>query len=238
MKKLLLYFFIFSGLIASAQKADQLAQNYLDAIGGKKLDQVKSISQKGTMSMNGVDFPMEAYQNINGQMYSKINMMGSDIVAAAFDGQKGYVFDNATFGYKDIPDSLTDAFRQKAKNIFGYFYQYKKNGTTLKYVGQDTFKGKTVEVVEMHLATPGQEGIQDLTVYFDPETHYIAAIKVEKDGHKVLTIPAKYKGFDGVYFPMEMQTEIDGTPMMTIKFEEIKINPPAPDPAIFTKPKQ
>ncbi len=236
MKKLFLLALMISLTGLQAQKADEIAQKYIEKIGGEKLKQVHSILQKGTMTVNGMDFPMENYKSDSGKMFIKLNMMGQDIVALAFDGQKGYKFDN--FAYTDIPDSLAARFKEKAQNLFGYFYNYKAHGRHLKYLGQQKMDSIQAETLQMTFDQPIEGGVKDFVAYFNPKTGLLMAIKVVKDGHIVITKPTDYKTFDGVLLPTKIINEVDGNTVQTMTFDTVKINPPEPDPAIFIKPKQ
>ena len=238
MKKLLLLALMISVSNLWAQTADQIVQNYIQKIGGQKLDQVHSLIQKGTMNINGMDFPTESYQDTSGKIYSKLNMMGQDIVAIAFDGNKGYKFNGGTFGYEDIPDSLTTQIKQKAQNMFGFFYKYKEHGRQIKYLGKQKFDDIQTDAIQMTFNKPLEGGIKDIIAYFNPETGLIMGIKVVKDGHIIITRPDNYKAFDGILIPTKLVNEMDGNVFQTIKIETVQINPPAPDPAIFEKPKQ
>jgi len=238
MTKKLLFLFVFISLNTWGQTAEQIVDKYLDKIGGKKLETVHAILQKGEMVTNGMSIPMTNYQDTSGRMYSKLNLMGNEIIAVAFDGEKGYVFDNASFGYRDIPDSLTHNFKEKAKNIFGNFYKYKQAGQKVKYLGKQKFEDATYDAVLLTFSKPLEGKIKDLIAYFDPDTSLLKAIKIVADGQIVITKPVNYKSFDGILFPEELITEVDGNNVMTMKFNEIQINPPAPDSKIFIKPEQ
>jgi len=237
MKKLFILF-LFISVTSWAQNAEQVIQNYFKVLGGEKLQNVQSIKQIGVMQSGGVDIPIESYQNKNGQMFSKLTMMGSPIIAVAFDGKKGFVFDNTTWGYKDIPDSLASDFRDKAKNMFGYFYNYKEKGHKVKYLGKQKYNGQTYDKVELILAKPVDGGVKNIIAYFNPETHLLDLVEVKKDGHLVITETKDFKNFDGIKFPTKIVTKVDGVPAMTLNSKEIKINPPKPDTSIFMKPKQ
>jgi len=237
MKKLLILF-LFISATSWAQNADKIIQDYYKAIGGKKLQNVQAVMQKGVMQSGGVDIPIESYQNKDGQMYSKLNMMGSDIIAVAFDGKKGFTFDNMTFGYKDIPDSLASNFRDKAKNMFGFFYNYKQKGHKIKYLGKQNKNGQTYNKVELILAKPVDGGIKSLVAYFNTQTHFLDLIEVKKDGNLVITETKDFKDFDGIKFPTKIVTKVGENVMVTLNLTEVKINPPKPDPSVFTKPKQ
>jgi len=237
MNKILSFILLFIATSVGAQSAEQIIDQYFKAMGGKNIEKVKAISQKGFMSSNGMEFPMENYQDLDGRLVTKMNLMGTDIVAVAFDGKKGYVFDQMTFGYKDIPDSLANNYREKAQNIFGYFYQYKQKGHKAKYLGKQTIQDKTYDKVQLLFSKP-MEGLNDVIAYFDPETHLLSMVEVKKDKYTILTKPKNYKKVDGVTFPFALDIEVDGKVMSNLKFDEIKVNPPQPDKSIFTKPKQ
>jgi len=231
---LLTFFFILTG---TAQKADQVIDNYLKALGGKeKLASVKAVQKKDVMTMQGMDFPMENYQDTTGRMYSTMEMGGQKVILVAFDGKKGYMFDNRTYSYKDIPQDKAEQFKDKAKNIFGSFYEYKKQGNTAQYKGQKEMDGKKMEVVELHLKKPVEGGVQDLIAYFDADNHLLKVIEINNLGKKILTKINNYKDLEGVKFPLEIVTEVEGVPQMTLKTESLKINPPAPSKDKFVKP--
>ncbi len=238
MKKTFLLLSIIISSIVTAQTAEDIVKNYYKGIGGQQLEKVHAILQKGKMVSNGMEFPLESYQNTNGQMYTKMNLMGQDMTMVAFDGQKGYVFDNATFGYKDIPDSLANVFKNKAKNLFGYFYNYKKAGHKIKYLGKQKLEGKEYDKVQLNLSEPVEKGVENIFAYFNPETHLLSAVEIKNNGHIVITENGDYKTFDNIKLPTKIVTKVDGNPMVTMQINEVKINPPQPDKAIFIKPKQ
>ena len=237
MKKLLGLMGFFLMLTGTAQTADQVIDNYIKAIGGKeKVAAVKAVQKKDLMNMQGMDFPMENYQDTSGRMYSTMEMGGQKVILVAFDGKKGFMFDNRSFGYMDIPEDKAEQFKDKAKNIFGAFYEYKKQGNTVKYKGQKEINGKKMEVIEMHLKKPAEGGIQDLIAYFDTDNHLLKGIEINNLGKRILTRINDYKEFDGVKFPIEIVTEVDGVPQMTLKTESVTVNPPAPSKDKFIKP--
>ncbi len=237
MKKILSLMGLFFVMTGMAQTPDQIVNQYINALGGsEKLSSVKSIQKKDTMVANGMEFPMDTYQDKTGKIYSTMKMGDQEIILLAFDGEKGFMFDNMTYSYKDISPDQAASFKNKAKNMFGYFYEYKKAGHQLKYTGQQTKDGKKMDVVEMHLKEPVEGGIQDLTAYFDADSHLLNLIEVEKNGAKVITRIKGYKTFEGIKFPAEVVTEMNGTPIMTLKTGDVKINAPAPPADKFVKP--
>lgn len=236
MKKVFSILLFISAMLLSAQKPEQILDQHFRSL-GKNLDQVQSILQKGKMSMNGIDFPMENYQDTHGKIYSKINMMGNDITVMAFDGKKGYMFDNMSYSYIDIPDSLAQKFQTQAQHIFGEFYHYDKDKLQLKYLGLQKIDGQSYQVVQIHYKKPIETDIQDIILYFNPENHLLTFTRATTQGKIVEVKMDKYQNFDGYLFATQVSTKIDGQIITSINFDQIKINPPEPDPAIFIKPK-
>ncbi len=237
MKNIFSILSVFFLMAATAQTADQVVDQYIKAMGGaEKIAQIKSIQKKDTMTANGMNFPVETYQDTSGKIYSTMKMGGQNIILMAFDGQKGFVFDNQIYGYKDIPSDKVNEYKNKAKNMFGYFYRYKEAGHQLKYKGKQTKDGKNFEVIDLHLKEPIEGGVQDLTAYFDANTHLLSFIEVQKNGSTVITRIKGYKEFEGVKFPLEVVTEVNGMPLFILKTGDVKINAQAPSKEKFKKP--
>ncbi len=236
MRKLLILLLTLSITNVWSQKADNIIENYIQKLGGEKLDQVHSIFQKGSVNMNGMTFPMENYQSDSGVIYTKINMNGNDIITVAFDGKKGYRFNG--FGYEDIPDSLANQYQEKAKNLFGYFYKYKDTGKKVRYLGKEKFDDVEAESLQLTFDKPIEGGLNKLNAYFNPATGLLMGVKVKKDGHTVITKFSDFKEFDGISFMTKISIEVDGTVFQSFKTDSIKINPPAPDSKVFIKPKK
>ncbi len=239
MKKILnlaVFLFVLNGM---AQTAEQVVDNYIKALGGEKnLSEIKAIHKKDLLSTNGMEFPIDTYQDSSGKIYSTMKVGNNEIILVAFDGEKGFLYDNLTAGYKDIPADKKKEFKEKAQNLFGYFYQYKKAGHKLKYIGQKEMDGKKMEAVEMHLKEPVDGDIQDLTAYFDANSHLLKAIEINKSGQNILTKITDYKKFNDseVLFPVEIVTEVNGMPAMSLKTQSVEINPSAPSAEKFIKP--
>jgi len=235
MKKLFVTGLLLTSLFLLAQSPEKIVDDYFKSLGGD-LEKVHAILQKGKMKINGMEFPMENYQDTSGKIYSKINMMGKEITVVAFDGKNGYMFDDATFSYRDIPDSLKQDLREKARNIFGYLYNYKQNKTELKYLGLQKIDGKELQAVKARFAKPIEGKVQEMILYFNPDTHLIELMKVYAGDIIGYNKIPEYKNFDGYYFPAKIITEVDGVEVNNITFDQIIVNPPEPDPSVFIKP--
>ncbi len=237
MKNIFSILSVFFLMAVTAQTPDQIVEQYIKALGGEQnLSSIKSIQKIDTMSANGMDFPMKTYQDLTGKILSTMQMGGQEIILVAFDGQKGFMFDQATFGYKDIPDSLKTDYADKAKNFFGYFYKYKEKGYQLKYKGKKIMDGKEMEAIDLHMQKPAEGGIQDFVAYFDVKDHLLKIIEINKNNMTIFTKIDQYKKFGDVNFPTLVVTEVNGAPAMTLKTAEVSINVPAPSKEMFQKP--
>ncbi|GEM_PF-2229276 len=236
MKKVLVSFLVVLAISASAQQAEKIVDQHFEAIGGyKNLAKIKSIFQKGKMVVSGMEMPYESYQSVDGKMYVKMNMMGTDMIALAFDGKNGFKM-NRSMGYEDIADKDKESIMENAKNLFGALYQYKEKKHQLKYMKTEDVDGVTYDVVKVNTEKP-IKGIDEFIFFFNAKTHLMERFEADKDGMKVITKITEYKDVDGYKFPTHTLIEVKGMPgSQEVIFDEIKINPPAPDASVYKKP--
>jgi len=239
MKKTLLLFIAVISLNTYGQNVETIVNDYIKAIGGQaKLDKVKSISKKITMTTkaNGMVIMMESYQNVNGVIYSKMSMMGQDMVVVAFDGKNGYKL-NQSMGYEDIKDAEKSTFQNQAKEMFGDLINYKESGNTLTYTGTEKKDGVDYYTLKLVLKEP-KSGISEMKVFINTKTHLIYSMEMETQGMVITTKFVSYKEFGGIKFPEKTEVSTGSDLMQTIVLKDVTINPPAPDASVFVKPKE
>ena len=104
-----------------SQTAEEIANNYYQAIGGTKWEAVKSILMTANVDAGGMKIPLEIVQMNDGRMYTKINFQGQEIIQGAFDGKTSWSTnfmtqkaekstsddnENAMRASKEFPDAL------------------------------------------------------------------------------------------------------------------------------------
>jgi len=240
MKKILLLFVAILSVNTYAQDVNKIYNDYVDALGGKsKLAKVKSIQKKIVMSMpaQGMEVPMDTYQSIDGVIYTKMNMMGQEIIAVAFDGKKGFKM-NQQMAYEDITPEQAEKLTNEAKDIFGSVLRYKERGDQLTYIGKETLDGIEYDALKLNLKEPIEGSITEMKVLFNPKTHLFDHIIIDMGGTKLDTKVVSYVEVDGIKFIEKLEISMNGQVAQTMTMSDIVINPPAPDSSVFNKPKE
>ena len=186
--------------------AKQIIDNYITALGGKqKLESVKTLSMKNTISVMGMDMEGKTVKKDN-KFKSTQTMMGQEMVQM-FDGEKGYA---NQMGQKiDFPAD------QVAKL---------KESKIIDALGMDPAKIKTVEKKQIDGKDFYVLSSDDTKSYFDVKTGLLSKSENEKG---TMTIN-KYADVDGIKFVEEMSIDAAGQ-QITIKNSEIKVNQPVSD---------
>jgi len=234
MKKLFLLMMMLgvSAGILNAQKADKKADKvidqYLKAVGGKKLDKVDEVLQKMTFKANGQEMQTEILTSKKGRGYMKMNMGGMEFVIYAYKGDKGFMM-NQQMGYDEIPEEQLKELKEQKQSYLHGLDNYQ--AFDRKYLGTKTVDGKEYEVVE--LSKDGQTSL----MYFNPKNHLLEIIitKNPETGMETATYLLDYKDFDGVKFPTKMQIRQGDMVQQEITVDEVKLNPQV-DESVFEMP--
>jgi outer membrane lipoprotein-sorting protein len=211
MKRIILTFVLSFLMIAnmSAQAvptAKQIIDNYVTALGGKqKLESVKTLSMKNTISVMGMEMEGKTVKKDN-KFKSSQSMMGQEMIQV-FDGEKGFA---SQMGQKmDFPAD------QVAKL---------KTSKLMDALGLDAAKIKTVEKKQIDGKDYYLLSSDDSKSYFDVKTNLLFKTENEK-GNMTIT---KYADVDGIKFVEEMSIDAAGQ-QINIKNSDIKINQPVSD---------
>lgn len=211
MKKIILTFALSILMVANmtAQAlptAKQIIDNYVTALGGKqKLESVKTLSMKNTISVMGMEMEGKTVKKDN-KFKSSQTMMGQEMVQV-FDGEKGFA--NQMGQKMDFPAD------QVAKL---------KTSKLIDALGMDPAKIKTVEKKQIDGKDYYLLSSDDSKTYFDVKTGLLFKTENEKGN---MTIN-KYADVDGIKFVEEMSVDAAGQ-QISIKNSDIKINQPVSD---------
>lgn len=211
MKRIILTFALSMMIVAtmSAQAlptAKQIIDNYVTALGGKeKLESVKTLSMKNTISAMGMEFEGKTIKKDN-KYKSTQDIMGQEWVQV-FDGEKGYA--NQMGQKADFPED------QIAKL---------KTSKVIEALGLDPAKMKTVEKIQLDGKDYYVLTSDDSKYYFDVTTGLLYKTESVKGGATII----KYTDVDGIKFVEEMTMDMAGQEI-NVKNSDIKINPPISD---------
>lgn len=220
---------------ASAQTADDIISNHINAIGGKDiLGKITSIYMEGAASVMGNDFPTKVTILAGKGFKNETDVNGSDIIQCITD-TSGWMI-NPMAGQTEPTVLPQDAVKkgQGSLEIGGMLYNFKEKGFTDSLLGQE--KVDSSNAYKIKLSKPGFE----YTYYIDPSSYYIlkADISIIGDGNTTTTSTtfSNYKKTDfGYVVPYTVGVTNMGYDV-TLNYTKIEVNQPV-DPSIFAMPK-
>ncbi len=198
--------FVANVMAQNVPTAKQIIDNYITALGGKqKLESVKTLSMKNTISVMGMDMEGKTVKKDN-KFKSTQTMMGQEMVQM-FDGEKGYA--NQMGQKMDFP--ADQVAKLKVSKI-------------IDALGMDPAKIKTVEKKQVDGADYFVLSSDDSKSYFDVKTGLLSKTENDKGNMSI----NKYTDVDGIKFVEEMTLNAAGQEIK-IKNSDIKINQPVSD---------
>lgn len=211
MKKLIVSFalsllFAANMMAQNVPTAKQVIDNYITALGGKqKLESVKTLTMKNTLSVMGMDMEGKTVKKDN-KFKSTQTMMGQEMVQM-FDGEKGYA--------NQMGQKMDFTADQVAKM---------KTAKIIEALAMDPAKIKTVEKKQIDGKDFYVLSSDDTKSYFDVKTGLLE----KSEGDKGTMNITKYADVEGIKFVEEMTLNAAGQEIK-IKNSDIKINQPISD---------
>lgn len=219
---------VFLVLVAAinAQSLEDIISKYSVANKLDKISGFKTIKISATLSLMGMDLPMEMWMKNPDKIKTVTSFNGQDMVQA-FDGEKGYSINPMT-GSADVVEMTPDQISEiKRNNMFqNYMADYLKKGKlTLK--GEDNVNGKPAFKIDASL-----DNGTVATVYIDKETYLITktTAEVNQNGQSmtVESIPSDYTETNGLLLPMKTTSSANGMEIIT-KFTKVEVDTPIED---------
>ncbi len=209
--------------------ADQLLDKYLAAIGGEPaLKKVTSLVQKGQLTANGHQLPIEVYSKAPDKRISIMHMPNGESITA-FDGQQGWLSNN---GHAH----LMSAAENEAERISADLY-FAADLKTL-YKKFTVIPGEKIDGHDTYLVVGHNEGQTPLRLYFDQQSGLLLRLVRYAQtplGRNPTQIDyADYRDQDGVKIPFQWTLARPGG-RFTIQVEQAQLNVPVDD-AKFAPP--
>lgn len=212
--------------VINAQSLDEIVKKYSAA---NKLDQLsgkETIKITATMSMMGMDMPMEMWMKKPNKIKTVTNMQGQEMVQV-FDGEKGYAV-NPMAGSMAPVEMTADQVRDiQRNNIFhNYLDSYLKEGK-LTLEGEEDISGKPAFKIKADL----EEG-NSAHLFIDKGSYLLVKTTTEvSQGGMAMTleaIPSEYTDNNGVFLPMKTTTLVSGMEIITT-FSKVEVDVPIDD---------
>ena len=218
-----------SSFVLKAQTADEVIENYFKNIGGKeKFAKIDGFKMDMVTNYNGMEIPVELYNNKSGKMYVKINFQGKEITQVAFDGKKGWSTNFMTMKPEEMDSETSANILSEIADFPDPFLNYKEKGYTVEMLGKETKEGTECYKIKLTKKPKMVDGKKvDNVVFYYFETENYVPIMTETEmqegpmkGQMSTSTLGDYQEVEGMYFPFTMN---QGGQAMTVK--KIEINP-------------
>lgn len=237
----LVLFLFSSGSSLMAQTADEIISKYITTIGGaEKLKALKSVKMEMVANAQGMEIPVEIFQEKGGKMAVKLNFQGKEITQMASDGETMWSTNFMTMKAEKM-DAESTANAKLSNNDFpDPFLDYKTKGYAAEFMGKETKEGTECFKIKFTKKPIMVDGVKsdDVTYYFfETENNLPIAAETEikqgpAKGQKSTSTMSDYQEVDGIYFPFSMN---QGGQAMKVK--KIILNPTV-DSKIYVFPAQ
>lgn len=220
---------LFTSFTTSAQTADEIINKYFENIGGKdKLSKINGFKMNMVSNYNGMEIPIEIFNDKSGKIYVKINFQGKEITQLAFDGKTGWSTNFMTMKAEKLDSETTENMLSQINDFPDPFYNYKTKGYKVELLGKETKEGTEcfkIKLTKTPITVAGKKEDNVVFYYFDTENYVPIMTESEvkegpAKGQMSVSTMGDYQEVEGIFFPFTMN---QGGQDMTVK--SIVINP-------------
>jgi hypothetical protein len=213
---------------------EEILANHIAARGGREtITKIRSMKVVGTMETMGGELSFTQYFKNNTKMRMDMSVQGMEIVQA-YDGVQAWGTNPMSGGSPQLGGEAEANQAASQANIWGELIDPTDQGLTLEYAGAEDIDGMTAHVIkvtnvnkESHLVY-----IDAITWLEVKRTITMAMMGQEAEMEMYLS---NYKDIGGVQYPMQMDMEMDGQSVMSMKRESVEVNIDIPD-SLFAYP--
>ncbi len=172
--------------------AQTVLSDYLNAIGGKKLDGIKNVFIYTTANLQGIEVVTELNHMAPNKLEMANSMMGNVIMQSVFDGEKGV---NIQQGNKTVMEGADLEDMKIDGHLFPERF-YDKLGVKTELKGIEMVEGKKAYKIQVTYPSGSKK-----THYFEVATNLKIREIEDKNGTLVTNEIMSYKDVDGIKFP-------------------------------------
>jgi len=223
---------------ASNPEGKALLAKVIEGAGGTaKLQAIKSVRQKSTITLKAQGVSVEAEETAVGdeKIHLKLNTPGGEMIMVA-TGQGGFMSMAAMGGTRDLPASQREDTLKGLKHEIWYVAQH-ADDPQFSFAAQGKEKIGDVEAAVLDINGAGDQ----LRWFIDPKTGHV--LRAQFQGNSP-TGPATqvaessdWKTVDGVTVPFHEEISSNGQPSVSITVSSLEFNPQV-DAKIFDKPEK
>ncbi|PHI18527.1 hypothetical protein CEQ90_17410 [Lewinellaceae bacterium SD302] len=200
--------------------ADQIIDNYIEAIGGAKVwKSTKNMKADGKIMMGGMEFNYVVHTSAPNLMRLDADVMGQTLTQS-YDGETAWQINPMMGTSAPSKMSEVEAKQVNQSELVPEFIDYAERGFTVELMDEREVEGVATQGIRL---TDGKD--KDLTYYFDLENFVpIMAETVIKDGDmKGATATMKFSDYqevDGMMMPFFIE---NSSPQGSVKLITTKV---------------
>lgn len=233
MKKAFLVILSFSvGLLANAQTADDILNQYYENTGGvEKWKGMEDMISSGKAPSPQGEFPFTVYAKAPNMVKVSVSIQGKELIPQAYDGEVAWGLNPFAGGTtaQRLPEDITELMDVEAE-FEPIYIDYKEKGHSIAYEGKEMVEG--TETFKLKVVKNATNDKMDITEYhfFDTENYVPIMIKSTASigptkGVESETIMSDYQETEyGVIMPYYIETRNGGEVSQKIVIETITIN--------------
>ena len=214
---------LFAATSVQAITLEEIIANNLEARGGRDMiTKIKTMKVTGSMETMGGELTFTQYLKDNTKLRMEMSVQGMDIVQA-YDGITGWSSNPMTGAG---PQRSSEAEMNQARgqaNIWGEFINPEDQGLTLEYVGAEDIDGMTAYKIKVTDAQ-GESHHTYVDAITWLEVKLTRTISMMGQEAEVDIFLSNYKDIGGVQYPMQMDMEMDGQQVMSMKRQDVQVN--------------
>lgn len=224
-----------SAMMSIAQSAEQIINDYIEAVGGKKWDKVNGVKINATSELNGIQVPYETVVLRDGKMYKKHTIFGKDAMMMAYDGTTLWDENLMTNEPKKYDSETTENYKRTIGEFPNPLASYKSLGYSVALDGEEKVDGiecYKIMLTKKPLLIEGLD-IPNINYFFiDKNSKLLLMIEFEvlngeAKGEIVQTKFSNYREIDGVLVAYSMSSGLKGHDQNNEfhNFKKIELNP-------------
>ncbi|HEV3039844.1 MAG TPA: pitrilysin family protein [Candidatus Angelobacter sp.] len=223
---------------ASNDEGKALLNKVIEAAGGAaKLQAIKAMRQKSTITLKAQGVSVEAEETVlgNDKVHLKINTPGGEMIMVA-TGKAGFLSMAAMGGTQDLPSSQREDTLKGLHREVWYIAQH-VDDPKFSFAAQGKEKIGNVEAAVLDINGAGDQ----LRWFIDPQNGHVLRAQFQGTspagpGTQVVE-SSEWKTVDGVTIPFHQEISSNGQPSVSIAVSNVEFNPIV-DAKIFDKPEK
>ncbi len=201
--------------IPAGVNAKTVLSDYLNVVGGKKLDEINTVYMVTTASIQGMELKTELSHMAPNKLEMAQSIMGNVIMQSVFDGEKGI---NVQQGQKSVMEGADLEDMKIDGHLFPERF-YEKLGVKTELKGIEMVEGKKAYKIQVEYPSGSKK-----THYFDMESSLKVREIEEKQGTLITNDIKSYKDVNGIKFP-EAISIVGALPVpLVMTTKEVEVN--------------